>query len=624
MILRALPLLVLLSYIYSSVSYADEKSGLLPRCNQTDFGLCGYIDAEVWETKRQTVFRIDPIFERAEKFSEGLATVRIEGKYGYIDPSGKVVIEPQFDSAGEFNHGIAIAGVEERLGVIDLNGDYAVEPIFGHALVLRNDTVLAVPLKNKAQAWTDTLRYTVDHAGIYNLTDGWLTESIYKFERFNDEQGDLIWAQVPGGQQGTFDDLYGLMRTDGSWLIEPQFTFVSELKGNRAPVRKRIDGETVSGAVNGEGQVVLPFVYDYLIHWKDGFLLAGGGEYSVRKFGLINLQGELLAGRFFDEVERRSRVLGPDYPEQDFFSVKDGDEWKTLLKNGTLLADKRIGTVFLECDKFQILYGSNGYVLKPTDTSLPIVSFDKPLFSFSNQNCEPPPTLVRGRAYASILENGSIFGGFFENSSSFFGPHRWVRVDGKWGLVNADGNFVVEPVYDAISAEQLVAGYRDLPSANTSTTYRVTSGDEVSRLRFLDGEYLQEPFVELEEDKLRKLACRGGFKRKSTNGLWGIAGEDGEYLIEPKYRAISCFNSGVAWVPDDDKKQWCPIDTSGNKRSAPACIATYYSYWASHSSPEEFDNDPYESNVLWMRAWHDFGEGRRDQEPRLIPWQRSQ
>ena len=621
---KALILLAFLSFIYSSVSYADETPSLLPRCGQTDFGLCGYIDAEAWETKGQTVFRIDAIFERAEKFSEGLAAVRIEGKYGYIDPSGKVVIEPQFDSAGEFNHGIAIAGVEERLGVIDLNGDYAVEPIFGHALVLRDDTVLAVPYENESQAWTDTLRYSIDHAGIYHLADGWLTESIYSYERFNDEQNDLIWAQVPGGRPGTFDGLYGLMRANGTWLIEPQFTFVSELKDNRAPVRIRLDGQTVSGAVNGDGQVVVPFVYDYLTSWEDGFLLAGEGEYSVRKFGLINPQGELLAGRYFDVIERRSRVFGADHPEQNFFSVKDGDEWKTLLKDGTLLTDQRIGTVFLDCDKFQILYDANGYTLKPKDTSLTMVSFDRPLFPYTNRRCDPPPTLIRGETYAKILENGSVFGGFFENSSGFFGPHRWVRVDGKWGLVNADGSFVVEPIYDAISAEQLGSVFRKLPSENTSATYRVTIGDEDYRLRFFDGEYLQEPFVELEEDKLQKLACRGGFKRKSTNGLWGIVSENGEYLIEPQYRAISCFNSGVAWVPDDDKKQWCPIDTSGNKRSAPACRATYYSSWASHSSPEEFDKDPYESNVLWMRAWLDYGEGRRDQEPRLIPWQRTE
>jgi hypothetical protein len=39
---------------------------------------------------------INPQFDRAEAFTQGLAPVRI-GRWGYVDNSGKVVINPQFD-----------------------------------------------------------------------------------------------------------------------------------------------------------------------------------------------------------------------------------------------------------------------------------------------------------------------------------------------------------------------------------------------------------------------------------------------------------------------------------------------------------------------------------------------
>jgi hypothetical protein len=60
----------------------------------------GYID-------RLGHFRIQPEFEWAGPFSEGLAPVRAGGKFGYIDRSGKFVIAPRFSVALDFSEGLA-------------------------------------------------------------------------------------------------------------------------------------------------------------------------------------------------------------------------------------------------------------------------------------------------------------------------------------------------------------------------------------------------------------------------------------------------------------------------------------------------------------------------------------
>src|SRR5574339_250044 len=44
------------------------------------------------------------------------------GKFGYIDGSGKLVIRPQFDEAGCFRDGRARVVLNRRVGYIDLNG----------------------------------------------------------------------------------------------------------------------------------------------------------------------------------------------------------------------------------------------------------------------------------------------------------------------------------------------------------------------------------------------------------------------------------------------------------------------------------------------------------------------
>lgn len=57
---------------------------------------------------------IAPQYEAASYFSEGLAPVKQNGKWGYIDQSGAVVIPFQYDRAYDFNEGYAIVG--NRLG----------------------------------------------------------------------------------------------------------------------------------------------------------------------------------------------------------------------------------------------------------------------------------------------------------------------------------------------------------------------------------------------------------------------------------------------------------------------------------------------------------------------------
>src|SRR6266850_7848906 len=64
---------------------------------------------------------INPQFERAGPFAEGLAEVRL-GRWGYVDGSGKLVINPQFDRAAGFREGLAAVEFGGRYGYIDSTG----------------------------------------------------------------------------------------------------------------------------------------------------------------------------------------------------------------------------------------------------------------------------------------------------------------------------------------------------------------------------------------------------------------------------------------------------------------------------------------------------------------------
>ncbi len=61
-------------------------------------------------------------YEEARRFSECLGEVKLSGKWGYIDKSGKEVIPLKYDKASPFSKGLAKVGLNGKEGYIDENG----------------------------------------------------------------------------------------------------------------------------------------------------------------------------------------------------------------------------------------------------------------------------------------------------------------------------------------------------------------------------------------------------------------------------------------------------------------------------------------------------------------------
>ncbi len=77
---------------------------------------------------------IQPQFDYASRFEEGLALVLINKKGGYINQKGEVVIQPQFDALGPFAEGLAVVKIGKQYGYIDQNGKVIIQPLFDLAL----------------------------------------------------------------------------------------------------------------------------------------------------------------------------------------------------------------------------------------------------------------------------------------------------------------------------------------------------------------------------------------------------------------------------------------------------------------------------------------------------------
>ena len=77
-----------------------------------------------YNRRGNTVF--DTTFNNALNFTENLAAVKVDDKWGYIDQKGAIVIEPKFEDVGQFSEGLAPAKTEGKWGYIDATGNMVI------------------------------------------------------------------------------------------------------------------------------------------------------------------------------------------------------------------------------------------------------------------------------------------------------------------------------------------------------------------------------------------------------------------------------------------------------------------------------------------------------------------
>jgi hypothetical protein len=128
------------SYAMSAIAAATEKRivvnypdtrRLQPNTNATRGEIAAFICRvmEIPTVPYQYIpglelFVIPPQFDAADSFSQGLARVQKDNKWGYIDQTGKFVISPQFDQAESFAEGLAL---------VNIGGEFKQSPQTGKA-----------------------------------------------------------------------------------------------------------------------------------------------------------------------------------------------------------------------------------------------------------------------------------------------------------------------------------------------------------------------------------------------------------------------------------------------------------------------------------------------------------
>jgi hypothetical protein len=204
---------------------------------------------------------IEPKFEGAQDFAEGVASVSFNGKWGYIDPTGQFVIEPQFDYADNFSEGLAAVVQEGKWGFIDSTGQFAVEPQYDGASRFSEGLAVA---------------YVAGQGGFINPSGGVVIP--FQFQAASNFSEGLA-AVSPTGKWGYVDP-------SGKMVVEAQYDFANDFSEGLAAVTQG----SQSGYIDPTGQVVIPVQFNYASNFSEGLAPVALAE----KWGYVNPAGELV------------------------------------------------------------------------------------------------------------------------------------------------------------------------------------------------------------------------------------------------------------------------------------------------------------------------------------------
>lgn len=82
-------------------------------------------------------------------FSEGLAAVGVNGKYGFIDAQGQVAIPLKYDDVAEFRDGLAPVELNGKWGFIDTNGSIVIPCMYSYVEAFKENGLACVELNGK-------------------------------------------------------------------------------------------------------------------------------------------------------------------------------------------------------------------------------------------------------------------------------------------------------------------------------------------------------------------------------------------------------------------------------------------------------------------------------------------
>lgn len=270
--------------------------------------------------------------------SSALYPISVEGIWGFIDATGKVVIEPQFHKVSNFSEGLAcvtVVGEDELFpdkfeeGFIDETGKFVIGP--------------GAPPKADLPKFFRTYSYGDFHDGRATI---WINDATgaggyidktgklvipAKYVQLEDFSEGLAWVAMPRSDGSIIGPKRsGLLDTNGNFVIAPKLGFSGRSVHQGLYVTNREDKnrQSLTSVVDLQGKVVVPEgEYSYIGDFAGGLSVV----VKDRKIGCIDRQGKVAIPIEFETLA--------DFEEEKFTTGEKAGKKFIVDRNGTCVRE---------------------------------------------------------------------------------------------------------------------------------------------------------------------------------------------------------------------------------------------------------------------------------------------
>ena len=319
-----------------------------------------------------------------------LAAVKSDGRWGFIDSAGKVVIPFEYQEASGFSEGIAcVKLMENRWGYIDQHDKWVLKPIFIEAFSFHNNRALVKMYEGHDKTYFKAYITKDGNADILLAP----TETGYDFRNGFVR---ILSADVNG-------IAYGFKDTFDKWHILPHYDESTDFHEAHAAVRLG----TKWGIIDTAGVYTIFPDYDDTETFYDGlaYLKKGKTVSFIRKDRSVAFSTDK-----YEEVMR--------FFSEGLVAFKEGGKMGFLDKKGKVTIKPHVGGEILGSfiDGMAMFAENNNGALK---------------FGFIDK---------KGKV---------VIPAQFENVSPFINGRAVAQLGGKYGFINKKGEWVVKPQYEA-------------------------------------------------------------------------------------------------------------------------------------------------------------------------------
>ena len=482
-----------------------------------------------------------------------------DGLYGVIDKEGNVEIEPKYAS-------IDIPNPTKAVFIKSDDGkNYSAIDDKGNQLFTDYDSVEAISINSitsNIPYEKTVLKYK--QGGLYGLIDfdgKKITENIYNsITNIDYKEGNLKVEQ---------NGSYGVINIKGTTILEPVYDAImadgyydEETKYEKAGFILRIvtDEGYRFGYADRTGKIILDTLYNEISRLTE---VNGNDVYLVTstngRYGLYKNNKEILANEYTDiSFDPNNNLLIVQKDQAQGVVDLEGNNIVPIDYDSIIIGGK-----YIDAQKGEetVVFDSNGNNLNTDILSYNQVS-DLAIVIDKNNNYN----IVDSSGNKKLKENYTYIEYF--NNNYFI-----VTKDGKTGVINGNGNVVINLEYDAIQAidgTNVLQAIKtnenrtDIIDSNMNIHEGIVNANVVKKDNYIKVYSETEmKYYDLSGNEItyKSLYPNNTLYSSTSNGKWGLVDSNGEVVVNYDYDMVTEQNGNVFGVKKDGV--WQVIDING-------------------------------------------------------------